>query len=186
MIDYWKSEYELRQFIDIATRWKITGVYASRTAENPYSIFDYDVKTARENFELFSNQLREKLSENANWKAIEIDLKDRFLKMINLYTEWHQSHKKETEIFGQYNPYSIMFSIIESTRKEILKYFPVVESAQEVLRKYHYKEGKLTNERIKEIAKEHGASPDSWKRKYNNHPDKWGDKFEAELKSMKK
>jgi hypothetical protein len=120
----WYSEYELRQFIDMAVRYKIDGVYKSRTDQNPFSVFKHYVENARENFDNFCHQLNEKLTENPNWKAIEIDLKDRFLLMINRYIEWYQINKNETDKFEPYNPYSMMLSIIESTQKEIVKYFP--------------------------------------------------------------
>jgi len=123
-IEVWSSEYELRQFIDTARRWPIKGVYEDRTEKRPFSIFTEDLKNARENFELFSNQLNKKLTDNKNWKAIGIDLEHRFLQMLNQYINWYADNKKETEIFGSYNPYELMLSIIESTKKEILKYFP--------------------------------------------------------------
>ncbi len=122
--DIWYSEYELRQFIDMAMRWDIEGIYKNRTQNNPFSIFDNYVKHASENFEKFSAQLNKKLTENNNWKAIEILLKDRFLKMINSYLLWYEQNKPEFEKFKPLCPYTLMFAIIESTKKEILIYFP--------------------------------------------------------------
>lgn len=123
-LDTWKSEYELRQFIDTATRWTIESVYQHKIdLNNYYSIFDYEVKNSRQNFELFCLQLKKRLTQNTNLNVIEIDLKDRFLPMLNRYIEWYNVNKKETEKFNPYNPYEMMFSIIESTKKEILKYF---------------------------------------------------------------
>jgi hypothetical protein len=118
----WESEHELRQFIDLATRWQIETVYKSKTENNPYSIFDDYIKNSRNKFELFSSQLNKKLTESTNWKAIEIDLHHRFLPMLNQYIDWYDLHKKQTVIFAPYNPYEIMFSVIESTKTEILKY----------------------------------------------------------------
>ena len=123
-IETWHSEYELRQFIDTATRWSIEAVNKNRTKERPYSIFTDDIKNARTNFDLFADQLNKKLISIQNWKAIEIDLEDRFLKMLNQYINWYEENKEETEAFGNYNPYELMLSVIESTKKEILKYFP--------------------------------------------------------------
>ena len=79
--EVWKSEYELRQFINIAVRWKIDGIYNNRTEDNPFSVFIDDIKSARVNFDNFCFQLRETLTQTENWKAIEIDLKDRFINM---------------------------------------------------------------------------------------------------------
>jgi len=125
----WYSEYELRQFIDIALRWKIDGIYNSRTDNNPYStIFEYYVKEGRSNFEKFSTQLNNKLTENQNWKAIEIDLRSRFVGMLNNYIEWYYLNKENTQKFNPYNPYELMFSVIESTKNVILNYFPDIEN----------------------------------------------------------
>ena len=127
-IEVWFSEYELRQFIDTATRWQIDAVYKIRTEQNPFSIFDYEIKAARNNFEKFSTQLNRKLSNNENWKAIGIDLNDRFLKGINRYIFWHNENKVELEKFQPHCPYSLMLNIVESTKSEILKYFPELEA----------------------------------------------------------
>lgn len=122
--EIWHSEYELRQFIDTATRWSIDSVYNHKVElNNSYSIFDTDVKNSRQNFELFCAQLKKVLTKNNNWKAIEIDLKDRFLPMIDQYTKWYELNKLTLEKFNPNNPYKVMFSIIESTKKEIFKYF---------------------------------------------------------------
>jgi hypothetical protein len=123
----WKSEYELRQFIDAAVRTPINAIYKSKTENNPFPIFNYYLTTARENYDLFCNQLNEKLTAVQNWKAIEIDLKYRFLGMINHYIKWYEINKNETDKFEPYNPYSLMLNIIESTKSEILKYFPNIE-----------------------------------------------------------
>jgi hypothetical protein len=122
--EVWYSEYELRQFIDMAIRWGIDGVYESRTKDNPYSVFEFYVRNARNNFDLFCFQINDKLNKNQYWKAIEIDLKDRFFPMIICYKEWYNKNKVETEKFEPYNPYKYMLSFIESTQEEILKYFP--------------------------------------------------------------
>jgi hypothetical protein len=123
-IEIWYSEYELRQFIDMAFRWKIEGIYNNRTENRPFSEFTHFVENARDNFELFSTQLNKKLTKTENWKAIEIDLKDRFLPMIEGYLNWYEQNKAELVKFEPYCPYTIMLSIIESTKAEILKYFP--------------------------------------------------------------
>jgi hypothetical protein len=123
-IEIWYSEYELRQFIYMAFRWKIEGVYNNRTENRPFSEFTHFVENARDNFELFRTQLNKKLTKTENWKAIEIDLKHRFLPMIDGYLNWYEQNKAELVKFEPYCPYTIMLSIIESTKAEILKYFP--------------------------------------------------------------
>jgi hypothetical protein len=129
-IEVWESEYELRHFIHTATRWDINVGEKNRTEQNPYSIFDYKVEHARNNFEKFRTQLNRKLSSLHPdfWKAIEIDLNDKFLKGINKYIKWYNENKPEFEKFQPYCPYTIMLSVIESTKKEILKYFPELHS----------------------------------------------------------
>ena len=125
--EVWHSEYELRQFIHSATRTVISGVIKHCTNDNPYSIFDYDVKNARLNFEMFSVQLRERLTRSENWKAIGIDLEDRFLRGINHYIAWYFQNEPELENFKPNCPYQAMLGFMESTKAEILKYFPELE-----------------------------------------------------------
>jgi hypothetical protein len=133
--EIWYSEYELRQFIDVATRYNIDGIYSQVSKDYPFSIvFNHTVKHSRSNYDLFCNQLRKTLENTQNWKVIELDLKDRFLLMINRYIEWYNDNKKETEKFNPYNPYETMFSIIESTKKEIVKYFPDIESRNQKIK----------------------------------------------------
>lgn len=123
--EIWHSEYEIRQFIDMAIRWKIDGVYDSRTENRPFSIFTFYVENARDNFDKFCIQLRNKLSITNNWKAIEIDIKNRFLPMINQYKEWYQLNSESLTKFEPYNPYALMLNVIESTKSEIIKYFHI-------------------------------------------------------------
>lgn len=127
-IEIWCSEYELRRFIDMALRWSIDAVYNSRTENNPYSVYDHFVKNARINFDLFAQQLNTKLTENENWKAIEIDLNNRFLKGLKKYINWYNENRKELNKFQPYCPYSLMLNVIESTKAEIIKYFPDLET----------------------------------------------------------
>jgi len=142
----WYSEYALRDFINIATRWEIEGIYRKRTENRPFSIFTNDINKARENFDLFCSQLNKRLTDTLNWKAIEIDLKDRFLPMINRYLEWYDKNKAETEKFEPHNPYKMMLSVIESTQQEILKYFPEYEQDLERLKQGY---GKMRFESLK-------------------------------------
>jgi hypothetical protein len=128
-IEIWYSEYELRNFIHMALRWKIEGIYKSRTAQKPFSVFTYMIENARENFDKFCTQLNRKLTGTNNWKAIEIDLKYRFLPMINQYLEWYNINQIEFKKFEPYCPYTLMQSIVESTKDEILKYFPESNTA---------------------------------------------------------
>jgi hypothetical protein len=122
-IEIWYSE-----FIDMALRWGIDAVYNSRTENNPYSVYDHFVKNARINFDLFAQQLNTKLTENENWKAIEIDLNNRFLIGLKKYINWYNENRKELNKFQPYCPYSLMLNVIESTKAEIIKYFPDLEN----------------------------------------------------------
>ena len=101
-IEVWHSEYPLRQFIDMASRWAIDAVYKNRTEQNPYSVFKHFIEEARENYELFRTQLNRKLTENENWRAIGIDLKHRFLIEIDSYINWYNEHAEELEKFEPY------------------------------------------------------------------------------------
>lgn len=171
-IDNWNSEYELREFIDTAMRWQIEAVYNGQTENNPFGTFDYDVKIARENFEKFRTQLNQKISASNNWKAIEIDLKHRFLPMLNIYLQWYEANKQELKKFRPYCPYTSMFSVIESTKAEILKYFPKIDISNNISNTIEiqntklkvnqialihvYKQIQITRENAREIAMENG------------------------------
>ena len=128
-INAWYSEYEIRQFIDIATRSSIDVIYQNRTKQMPFGIFTNYVENARSNFELFSTELNEKLIKNENWKAIGIDLNSKFLIGINQYIKWHEINKSSLEKFKPYCPYTLMLNVIESTKAEILKYFPELDES---------------------------------------------------------
>lgn len=125
-IDVWYLEYELRQSIDVAMRWSFDAVLEYRTEQNPYSVFDGFLQNARTNFELFRTQLNQKLTENENWKAIGVDLNNKFLKGINQYINWYEENKHEFEKFQPKCPYTVLLSIVESTKNEILQYFPLL------------------------------------------------------------
>ena len=126
-INVWYSEYEIRQFVDTATRSSIDVIYQNRTKQMPFGIFTNYVENARSNFELFSTELNEKLIKNENWKAIGIDLNSKFLIGINQYIKWHEENKSSLEKFNPYCPYTLMLNVIESTKAEILKYFPELD-----------------------------------------------------------
>ncbi len=120
----WSSEYELRQFIDTATRWDIDAIYNTRKDKPFHIFFEPYINDARENYERFSKQLGDHLSDSKNWKSTEIYLKNKFLQMIDQYIEWYNEHKKELSKFQPHCPYTFMLSIIEMTKDEILMYFP--------------------------------------------------------------
>ena len=120
----WYSKYELRQFISIATRWKIDAVFQDRTIDNPYSIFKHDVDVARINFEKFKKQLTKRLSNISNWKAIEIEVKHEFIPYIDHYLNWYEIHKDELEKFKPHCPYEHLSEIIKSTKELIFRNFP--------------------------------------------------------------
>lgn len=152
-IEYWYSEYELRLFIDTAQNITIEGVYLARAENRLYSVFtDYiyknDTYPAKENFDKFCTQLNQKLTQTENWKAIEIDLKHRFLPMLNQYIDWYNLNKAETLKFEPYNPYELMMRIIESTKREILKYFPETLTPPQVAPP---PQGKTTKQKIETI-----------------------------------
>lgn len=128
-INVWYSEYEIRQFVDTATRSSIDVIYQNRTKQMPFGIFTNYVENARSNFELFSTELNEKLIKNENWKAIGIDLNSKFLIGINQYIKWHEENKSSLEKFNPYCPYTLMLNVIESTKAEILKYFPELDES---------------------------------------------------------
>lgn len=127
-IDIWYSEYELRGFIHTATRWNIDLCYEAKNDKHPYGQFTNEVYHARENFEKFATQLNRKLASAGNWKSIELDLNSRFIVMINRYIDWYTENKSKLEKFQPYCPYTIMLSVIESTKNEIQKYFPNIGS----------------------------------------------------------
>jgi hypothetical protein len=127
-IETWYLEYELRQVISLATRWKIEGILEGikKAPHRPYGIFTLFVENCKENFEKFSTQLKRKLETipPQNWKVVEIDLKQKFILGINQYIEWYEENKEKIAEFGQYNPYEMILNIVESTKDLIVNYFP--------------------------------------------------------------
>ena len=168
----WHSQDEIIQFIHLATRWKINAVFKSRTDKKPYSIFTYYVFHARRNFDLFATQLNTKLTKNKNWKAIQIDLKDRFIEAIDRYIDWYDQNKKEIEKFQPSCPYSDMLNVMESTKAQILKYFPDLKdnlqqpltvlkekpklTIKQIALIYVYKDAYVNRENASEIVKKYG------------------------------
>jgi len=121
---YWESEFELRDFIDMATRWTIGTFARYSTDDHPYTFFTSHVEKARNNFDLFCAQLRDVLSKSINREDIGTDLKSRFLPAIDHYIKWYEANSVEISQL-KYNPYELMLSYIVSTKMEILKYFPM-------------------------------------------------------------
>jgi hypothetical protein len=120
-------EYSLRQFIDMAIRWKIDAIHSTVSKHHPFSpIFDNYIKNGRGNLENFRIGLKNTLLQTKpeSLRIHEIDFKDRFLPSINRYLTWYNEHLKEFAKFGGYSPYEIMYEIAVSTKREILMYFP--------------------------------------------------------------
>lgn len=122
--EIWVSEHKLRRFIDMATRWSIDAILLTRTKKNPLGEFTEFIDDAYEDLVAFSIQLREKLSNSINPKPIEIDVKHRFVPMLDQYIDFYNDNEKKlSAFFENQNPYAIMYGIILDTRKEIFKYF---------------------------------------------------------------
>ncbi len=124
----WKFEFELRQFVDRVTRWPLTALKAGITADTPFWPFHYIIEYGRENVDLFSIQLRTRLTKAENWKPIAIDLQDRFLVGINIYFDWYNKNKTAINDLELNHIFDTMNSFIESTEKEIYKYFPELKN----------------------------------------------------------
>ena len=121
--NHWPLEYELRQLIDVAMRWQIDAVYSTVTISRPYSSVLSNVVDLRQQFELFSSQLTERLGTINNWKAIEIDLNIRFLRGIDSYLMWYESNVEKTRRFEPHNPYETIHIICKRTKDIILSHF---------------------------------------------------------------
>jgi hypothetical protein len=119
----WPLEVELRQLIDIAIRYPIDGVYSSVTINRRYSSVLSNVLGLRQQFDLFSSQLTERLGQTNNWDAIEKYLNIQFLRGIDSYLKWYESNVEKTKKFEPYNPYEVLHNICESTKDKILSHF---------------------------------------------------------------
>jgi len=122
---YWNSEIELNKFIDMAERYSIDAILKSINNNRPYGIFTNDIENANENFNSFRLELSEKINKTNNSKAIELDLKDRFYPMLNAYIKFYTDNIERFESLNEYNPYKIMFDIVNRTKNEIVKYFHI-------------------------------------------------------------
>jgi hypothetical protein len=89
---------------------------------------DQDFLKRFQNISINYNKFREQLAQAAvmspNQKAVEIDIKDRFMANINKCLQWYSEHKKETEVYEPHNLIKSVFEIFEKTKKDILKFFP--------------------------------------------------------------
>lgn len=122
---YWNSEIELNKFIDMAERYSIDAILKSITNNRPYGIFTNDIENANENFNSFRLELSEKINKTNNPKAIELDLKGRFYPMLNAYNKFYTDNIERFDSLNEYNPYKIMFDIVNRTKNEIVKYFHI-------------------------------------------------------------
>jgi len=117
-------EFNIRQFVDIATRWDITAIKQTSTKNQPFAILTHQVTNASLYFDEFKNQLRLEIDKSENGRAFEIDIKDRFLLSIKRYKKWHSKNESEIlKLFGKPNLYSMMLDIMTSTEREINKYY---------------------------------------------------------------
>lgn len=126
----WKFEYELRRFVDRVTRWPLIALKAGITADTPFWPFQDIIEHGRENYELFSTQLRSRLSKVKNWKPFAIDLHDRFLVGIKYYYDWYDKNKNEINDLELNHIFDTMNSLIDSTEREIYKYFPELKTSE--------------------------------------------------------
>lgn len=117
----------LHGFISIATRWGIDWVYNSVKEGHEFSlIFEKTIFSAREKFDAFCISLRNEVLalEPKSHKMYAADIKGKFSPMIRDYCEWYEANKQYTLRFKLYNPYELMFNVIEATEHEILTFFP--------------------------------------------------------------
>jgi hypothetical protein len=118
-----EHEVNLSSFTDICLRYKMESGYGV-TKDRPFGIFDYKVSNAKDFFNAFCIALRKEVDAPANGKGFEIDIKDRFLHIINEYSTWYEAHKEELKSFEPYNFFDWMYGLMVSTEHEILKYYP--------------------------------------------------------------
>jgi hypothetical protein len=115
----------LGRCIDIATRWSLKGIKKNITDATPYSVFGSYLEPQMDYFENFKRALRLEFDNPQNGKGFEIDIKSKFLPMINRYYEWYDKHKSETTIFEPDNFYEWIYQIAKDTEQEINKYFQI-------------------------------------------------------------
>lgn len=61
-------EYNIRQFIDVATRWDISVIYNTKSETRPFGMLTNHVTESRGFFEDFRNQLRIEIDKPENGK----------------------------------------------------------------------------------------------------------------------
>ncbi|CCH01384.1 hypothetical protein FAES_3376 [Fibrella aestuarina BUZ 2] len=123
-IEIW--EYHLRNFIHKATRYNISAVFSEVRPNFVFSAyFQDDIIQARGLYENFKTGLRKVLTTSGvNTDMYGRTIQARFLPMCKQYDTWYTVNKEETQIFEQYNPYALMWNVVESTIDEIAVYFP--------------------------------------------------------------
>jgi len=133
-IDEWI--YPLRQFIDIATRYDIKGIFNTVRPGHEYSmIFEYYVNSGRNCFDHFKKEFEKQMIESTNPKYVLVRVKNEFLPMIQQYKQWFERNKKETEIFEPHNPYGYMLELMISTEAELEHFQTLSENIKQVVKK---------------------------------------------------
>lgn len=135
----------LGRCIDIATRWSLKGIKKNITDATPYSVFGSYLEPQMDYFENFKRALRLEFDNPQNGKGFEIDIKSKFLPMINNYYVWYDKHKSETTIFEPYNFYEWIYQTAKDTEQEIKKYFQIYSNEYDNTNPLIYEESMFDN-----------------------------------------
>lgn len=129
-----KWEYHFRQVKYIALEYKggdnLDFMYqktVEKQSKYPAYLLDYENRS-RDDWEDFRVGLRGVLRESKNWEVEKCDLVNRFLPMINKYSQWYEQHKEETKRFEPFNSYRNYYEMGLDTIRELEVYFGQLES----------------------------------------------------------
>ena len=125
----WALEYDLRLVIDTAIRWPIKAIKSNIFKDYPFSIALGHFFTGinpRNEFEIFDNQLAERLSNAINPTPLKLELQRKFIESNNLYIKWYENNRKEIIENDLEFIYNTILSIVESVNDTINNYFPKI------------------------------------------------------------
>lgn len=121
----------LKKFIDLVTNWDSFIADDGKVKLSDTRIIDF-ISCVNDNSSFYKNfkmQLKVEFGNPTNIKDFEIELKSRFISMIEHYCNWYSLRRSKKLEFAQSIFYhNTMYESCVNTEKEIYKYYPKVKS----------------------------------------------------------
>ncbi|WP_435357532.1 hypothetical protein [Emticicia sp. SJ17W-69] len=112
-----KHYHYLNGFIHQAIKNNIETVFKSKNNDNSYDLINTDFDVSTESFQRFQRELKQLPT-----REIEVNIKNRFLPMLERYFDWYKLNREKTKKFEPNNFYEQMYENMVSTSREIKMY----------------------------------------------------------------